>query len=741
MNLLRHALVVTCITLAAALAFSAVPGKENIITSDLLKIKQLRSVKISPDGTRAVYVVRSIEEKKVDKEEEKPQDSRISEAPEYEYKHQLWLVTLTGDPSPRQLTFHEAGASEPVWHPNGKQIAFVRKVEEKSQIFVLPLDGGEAWQLTKMKHGASTPRWSPDGNSILFASEIPHHELLGSGNEKKTPEWPEERPNRKSGDVANWNDKEAVKPKADPDGSIQEIREWLARNESDSDPRVFYRQELQGETELQPNLTFQHLFVVKVVPGAEPKRITNGFYSFQSGEWMPDGKEIVSATAMDSKQHPDRVLDSDLQIIRTDGSNVRRLLDLPDYSVFGALPSPDGKTIAFVASDLKDPGYALTTLGSVSYSGGNPILLTKELDREVNDYSWSRNSKFLYFISTADGGFPLNRVEAAGGKVQKLTESNSGLRNLDVAAKAIIFTLTEVANPYELYSANLDGSDKKRLTKHNAEWLESKKLSHPTAHKLTRQDGTVVDYWIMKPANFEAGKKYPLLVEMHGGPSAMWGPGEDTTWHEFQMFCGRGYGIVYANPRGSGGYGHKFVSGNFQNWGEGPGGDVLAAATEAAKEPWVDSDRQVLTGGSYAGYLTAWIVGHDHRFKAAVAQRGVYYLPTFMGEGLAWRLVPDHFGGYPWQPEIKTILDRESPLTYVNEIQTPLLIKHDDLDLRAGVIQSEMLYKSLKILNKPVEYVRYPKASHDLSRTGNPKQRIDRLLRILEFFERYIAAA
>ena len=410
-----------------------------------------------------------------------------------------------------------------------------------------------------MKHDASSPRWSPDGNSILFASEVPHHELLGSGRYKKSPEWPEERPNRKSGDVANWNDKESEKPKADPDGSIQEIREWLARNEADSNPRVFYRQELQGETELQPNLTYQHLFVVKAVEGAEPLRITNGFYSFENGEWMPDGKEIVSATAMDSKQHPDRVQDSDLQIIRADGSNIRRLLDLPDYSVSGALPSPDGKSIAFVASELKDRGYALTMLGSVSYSSGNPVLLTKELDRDVNDFSWSHDGKSLYFIATADGGFPLHRVDVSGGKIQRLTEIKSGLRNLAVGAKNLVFTLTEVANPYELYVSNLDGSGSKRLTKHNAEWLESKKLSYPTAHKLTRPDGTVVDYWIMKPANFETGKKYPLLVEMHGGPSAMWGPGEDTTWHEFQMFCGRGYGIVYANPRGSGGYGYKFV--------------------------------------------------------------------------------------------------------------------------------------------------------------------------------------
>ncbi len=660
MNRFGASLFAICFLLVGAFTFATVPGKENILTSDLLKMKQLRSVRISPDGTQAIYVVRSIEEKK-EKDEEKPKESRTSKAPEYEYRNQLWLIALNGTQSPRQLTFHEGGASNPVWHPGGKQIAFVRTVEEKSQILVLPLEGGEAWQLTKMKHGASSPRWSPDGNSILFASEIPHHELFGSVDNKKSPEWPEERPNRKSGDVANWNDKESEKPKADPDGSIQEIREWLARNEADSNPRVFYRQQLQGETELQPNLTYQHLFVVKAVQGAEPLRITNGFYSFEEGEWMPDGKEIVSATSIDSKQHPDRVQDSDLHIIRADGSNIRRLLDLPDYSVSSALPSPDGKSIAFVASELKERSYALNMLGSVSYSSGNPLLLTKELDRDVNDFSWSQDSKSLYFIATADGGFPLNRVDASGGKIQRLTESKSGLRNLAVGAKKLVFTLTEVANPYELYVSNLDGSGSKRLTKHNAEWLESKKLSYPTAHKLTRPDGTVVDYWIMKPANVETGKKYPLLVEMHGGPSAMWGPGEDTTWHEFQMFCGRGYGIVYANPRGSGGYGYKFVHSNYQNWGEGPGGDVLAAATEAAKEPWVDADRQVLTGGSYAGYLTAWIVGHDHRFKAAVAQRGVYYLPTFMGEGLAWRLVPDHFGGYPWQPEIKTILDRESP--------------------------------------------------------------------------------
>jgi dipeptidyl aminopeptidase/acylaminoacyl peptidase len=236
---------------------------------------------------------------------------------------------------------------------------------------------------------------------------------------------------------------------------------------------------------------------------------------------------------------------------------------------------------------------------------------------------------------------------------------------------------------------------------------------------------------------------------------AMWGPGEATMWHEFQFLAAQGFGIVYANPRGSGGYGHAFKKLNYQDWGEGPAGDVLAAASEAADdERWVDEDRQVVTGGSYAGYLTAWIVAQDDRFKAAVAQRGVYDLTTFLGEGNAWRLVPSHFGGYPWGPRdamgdlgaepglsadaALELLRRNSPLTYVDRIRTPLLIMHADDDLRTGVIQSEMLYKSLKILGRPVEYVRYPDAGHDLSRTGDPTQRMDRVLRIYEFLARYV---
>jgi dipeptidyl aminopeptidase/acylaminoacyl peptidase len=614
----------------------------------------------------------------------------------------------------------------------------VRSVDDTPQVFILPLDGGEAWQLTSFEHGVGFPRWSPDGTRILFGTDLPHHVIAkDAGDGDAVPAWDYERPGRRPGDVANWADEKAKKPKADPDGSIQEIREWLEKNAAAADPRVITRLDLQGETDLQPEIIYGHFYAVAVEAKAKPVLLTPGFFPFNSADWTRDGRIVLSG-AMDRKQHPDRVRDLDLFVVSADGKGLRTLLDLPGHAVFSPLVSPDGASVAFLAQDLEDPGYASTVLGVVPLRGGEARLLTREFDRDPDGMVWARDGRSLYFTAAANGGFPLYRQPAGGGAVTRLTPPDAGVRTFDVGPAGLAYVLTETANPYELYAAGADGASPRRLSAHNREWLAGKRLSLPEARRLNRPDGTAVEYWLMKPAAFAARKRYPLLVEMHGGPAAMWGPGEDTMWLEFQLFAARGYGIVYANPRGSGGYGLAFRRANYQNWGEGPGGDVLAAATEAAKEPWVDPDRQVLTGGSYAGYLTAWIVGHDHRFKAAVAQRGVYDLTGFLGQANAWRLVPWHMGGYPWEPEAREVIVREQPLSYVDRVRTPLLIIHGDVDLRTGVGQSETLYKALKILGKPVEYVRYPGASHELSRSGDPHDRMDRLLRILEFMERYV---
>ena len=243
----------------------------------------------------------------------------------------------------------------------------------------------------------------------------------------------------------------------------------------------------------------------------------------------------------------------------------------------------------------------------------------------------------------------------------------------------------------------------------------------------------------MKPYGYEAGKKYPAILDIHGGPTAMWGPGESSMWHEFQYYASKGYVVVYGNPRGSGGYGAEFLKANLNDWGKGPTYDVLTYLDKAVALGFIDSSKLAVTGGSYAGYLVAWIISHDQRFKAACAQRGVYDLGTFFGEGNAWRLVPNYFGGYPWEAAAKPNIERESPINYVADIHTPFIIFHGENDLRTGVIQSEMLYKSLKVMGRTVEYVRHPGGTHELTRTGNNRQRIDQMLRTMEFIERFIS--
>lgn len=743
----RRPAAATALVLALTLvALPARPqGADGLIqTTDLLEIRQLHSVTLSPDGRWVVYGVTAIEkeeEPEKNHQDREPEEKRKKQAgPKYVYRGQLFLVPLDGSAPPRQLTRGEASSSQPAWSPDGRRLAFVREAQGEPQIWVLPLDGGEAWQLTRLETGAGDPRWSPDGGRILFRSEVAITEgrLPPEGGAIPTPPWPYERPGRRVGDVADWRDEDGEKPAADPDGSLQEIREWLAKNAARDNPRVFIRLDLQGETDLDPEVTASRLLVVEAREGAEPRTLTPGFSSYFQARWTPDGQGIVAAGVREPATHPDRLLDSDLFVIAADGSEVRTLLDLPGHQVLDPMPAPDGRTVAFVASEVAEPNYGQDPIGVVPLAGGEARLLTAELDRSAGRPAWSPDGRFLYFVAPADGGFPLYRVPAAGGAVERLTDPARGVRSFDVGAAGLAYVLTEVANPFELHAAGLDAASPRALTRHNAAWLEGRRLSLPEARQLRRPDGLTVDYWLMKPTAFEAGRTYPLLLQIHGGPSAMWGPGEATMWHEFQLFAARGYGVVYSNPRGSGGYGRAFQRANHQDWGHGPGGDVLAVASEAARESWVDPDRQVVTGGSYAGYLTAWIVGHDHRFKAAVAQRGVYDLTTFFGEGNAWRLVPWAFGGHPWEEDSHRLLRASSPLSHVHQIRTPLLILHGDNDLRTGVSQSEMLYKSLKVLGRPVEYVRYPRAGHDLSRTGDPHQRMDRLLRILEFMARFV---
>ncbi len=727
MTSLSRLLVVLVLMLISSLQVPVFAQENLIQVTDLLKIRQLSAVSVSPDGNRIVYTVTEIAD----------HDDRQNP---YRYRTHLWLVPADGSSAPRQLTFGSQSASQPAWHPDGKRLAFVRSVEGRSQIFVLSFEGGEPVQYTFQHRGASGPVWSPDGRKLLFSSSLPFNDILEDPDFADGPNWPLERAGRTLGDVS-------PDVKANPDGDIHEIRAWLAKNVESSNPRVLHRLNFQAETDLNPNLSFNHLHVMNDKPGDVAAPLTRGFHSFGGGSWSSDSRHVYFHSTFTDELHPDRANHSNIYRVDADGGNLSEMIHLETHSAFNANVSPNGRYLAFQSSDLSDLGYAQTEIRVLDTRTGNITHLTRGLDRSTGNITWSRDSQFVYFTTNSNGGTPLYRVSVADQSLRRLTSFEQGIRSFDVHANGIAYVLTEVSNPFELYHGrfntgrNVRDSDlisqKKRLSNHNAVWLADKKLSYPERGVVQNGDFEV-EYWIMKPANFEAGSNYPLMLQIHGGPSAMWGPGEASMWHEFQYFAARGYGIVYSNPRGSGGYGRDFQHGNYRDWGFGPASDVLAATDGATALSWTDPERLVTTGGSYAGYLVAWIIAHDHRFKAAFAQRGVYDLKTFLGEGNAWRLVPNHFGGFPWENEVDSVLTANSPLTYVSNIQTPLLIKHGDVDLRTGVIQSEMLYKSLKIQNKEVEYVRYPRASHEMSRSGEVLQRMDRILRIYEFFERYV---
>lgn len=708
------------LAICSARLLFAQTGTEPVKVTDMLKIKQLGGVTISPDGSKVAFVVNNIEPDGDNKWE-------------YKYVNQIYVVPADGSSAPKQLTTRES-ANQPTWSPDGKKLAFVRVTDGKSQIFLLSFDGGEPVQLTKFKYGAGSPKWSPDGKKILFAAGIPLKDLLkdtGLNPTKEIPKWSYEKPG-----FADNGQLKASTAKADPDGNWDEVRAYLENNAADKKAKVINKLNFQEESTTSSEISFNHFFVVTAEPGSQPAAVTHGFYRFNAAEFTPDGKQLLITGDMDDTQHPDRSLETELFIADADGSNLKMLLGAEGKTYNSGRISPSGKWLAFqygTTSFVDVPSLAIMPV-----NGSSKDIITIPFDRNKGNITWSNDEKYLYFAAQSNGGAPIYRVDVKTKQVEALSDVNSGISSFDLKNNTLVFVKTEVANPFELYAADSSLKNAKRISSFNYDWVKNKTLSYPEKKSFVNEKGLTIEYWVMKPANFEPGKKYPTILNIHGGPSAMWGPGESSMWHEFQYYTAKGYVVVYGNPRGSGGYGATFLRANINDWGTGPTADVLTYLDKAAEAGFIDTSRLAVTGGSYAGYLVAWIVGHDQRFKAACSQRGVYDLGTFFGEGNAWRLVPNYFGGYPWESATKAILERESPITYVQNIHTPYIIFHGENDLRTGVIQGEMLYRSLKVLGRTVEYVRHPGGTHELTRSGNNRQRIDQMLRTIEFFERFI---
>lgn len=697
---------------------NAQQGTGLIKVTDMTLIKQVSGASLSHNGNWVAYTVTSI----VPDEENKN---------EYVYRGEIWLAATDGKTAPRPVTALAAGAGQAAWSADDQQIVFVRAVKGKPQLFLLNLNGGEPVQLTNSAYGASSPVWSPDGSQILFSVSAGYRELLKDSVLNpglKAPLWSLEKPG------FNQNP-QPVKEKPNADGSLAAIRAFLDQDEADHKVKVFNKLNFEGEATTNPEFSFNHYFITDAKPGAKPRPLTHGFNSFSAAQFIPDGKSIIVTAAADTLVNPDRSLTASIYSIPVLGGKPSLLSAKEGFELSNGPVSPTGKYLVYQAA--KDLEIGVPEIGIIDLSNpGNKIIIP--FDRNATGFVWSADGKYLYFTAPSNGGFPIYRVSPEKLTPERLSGFDEGMTSLNIGKKQMVYAKTEVADPFELYIGDLENKNPKRLTTLNYDWIKDKKLSFPEKKYYTNSKGEAVEYWVMKPTIFDPAKKYPIMLQIHGGPTAMWGPGEATMWHEFQYFCAQGYGVVYSDPRGSGGYGSDFLKANYKDWGTGPTEDVLAALDGAIGEGWADKTKQVATGGSYAGYLTGWLEGHTTRFAAISSQRGVYDLTTFFGEGNAWRLVPEYFGGYPWEEKTRAVLLEESPFTYVDKMVTPYLMLHGETDLRTGIIQGEMMYKALKVLNRPVEYVQHPGATHELVRSGNVRQRIDQMLRIYEFFERQL---
>ena len=647
-----------------------------MVPEDLTRIQFVTDPQIAPDGRRIAFVV-----------------TRLSEERD-EYLSNIWIVDATGG-TPRRFTAGPRRDLEPRWSPDGSRLAFLseRAPKDKLQLYVMPADGGEPTKLTALDNGVSSPVWSPDGTRLAFVSPV--------GGQREP-------------------DSEEEKRKSRPARVITTVK---------------YR--FNGEGFIYDR--HPHVFVVST-DGSAPVQITDGDFIDAEPTWSPDGSSIVFASARHAERDDDDA--SDLWQVDAKGGTAERLTATTGPVMLPAF-SPDGRSIAYLARPAKN-AYGRNVRLFVVPSGGNgsAVCLTSALDRSCGPLHerplWSADGRSLVVAAEDRGDVGLWRVSASGTTAPaRIVGGARAINGFSASAdgRSLAFAASSPTAPAEVFGCASDGHDERRLTELNREWAASVTLSAPERIHVARA-GFELDVWVMRPAGFVAGRRYPTLLSIHGGPHAQYG---HNFFDEFQVYAGAGYAVVYTNPRGSQGYGEAFAQAVVGDWGGGDYADVMAALDEAvARYPFIDADRLGVLGGSYGGFLTSWTVGHSTRFKAACSERAVNCQYTMFGTsdiGHTFNVV-ELGGPMPWDDMARYI--ERSPLTYAKEIVTPLLIIHAEDDLRCPIEQGEQLFVALKKLRREVRFVRFPGENHEMSRSGKPRHRLERFRHILDWFASHL---
>jgi len=633
---------------------------------------------ISPDGSQVVYVVSRVD---------RAQNRRVPS---------VWVAPTDGSSPARVLISEEWSPSSPRWSPDGTLVEFIsarapndtgstaarRAPAPRAQLWLQPVSGGVPRRVTSIMNGVSGCTPSPAGGKVAC--------LVRSGPSDK---WP------------------AGKERSD-------VRHYI---------HIAYKFNDSGWYDDRRS----HIWVIDLA-SSDAKQITEGDdWNDTDPQWSPDGARIAFVSDRTGHEY-DGGRNSDVWTIAATGGPLTKIstAEGPDNQPRW---SPDAKSIAFVtaAGEEAPPQIMIASSG-----GGEASAPYPSLDLIPTDLQWSNDGNSLYFDTGVKGEFQILRLDIAPRRLSQVTTGARAARSPSFAAKArrVAYLVNDFTHLDDVYSAAIDGSGERKLSNHNAAlWSQ---LSLASVQRMTYKgaDGWDVDGFLVKPLGWEAGKTYPLVLSIHGGPAGQYG----VDWyHEFQVYASRGWGVFFTNPRGSTGYGRQFQRGIEKEWGGKDYIDIMNGLNAAiAANPWIDTTRLGVTGGSYGGYMTNWIVGHTGRFKAAVTLRSISNFISDDGTRDGAYGHKDDFDGDIFQKH-DLYWDR-SPLKYVQNVTTPILILHSDNDYRVPIEQGEQWFRALKHFNKNAEIVFFPRENHNLTRTGEPKHLVESLNWQLYWFDRYL---
>ncbi len=670
-------LLCVVIALGLTLPLPSVAEEAQFEPLDVFELEWAADPQISPDGTQIAYV-RYFMDVMADRR-----------------RSNIWLVDFDGS-SHRPLTSGNHSNTSPRWSPSGDRLLYVSSEDGSAQLHMRWMDTGQSAKITRLTHPRGSISWSPDGQWLAFPMRIP-------AKQKPLASAPP-RP-----DGAKW---------ADPPKVIESL---------------VYRSD--GGGFIDPG--YWHLFVVPA-EGGSPRQLTTGDFNHQgTPAWSVDGESILITGDRREGWEYDPVDGEIYEVSLADGA-IRALTDR-DGPDGGPVLSPDGTKIAYTGFDDQLHGYNVSRLYVMNRDGSESRLITGDFDRSVQGPTWAGDGRGLFFQYNTEGNGKVGYVSLSG-KVETLADDlgNSIGRpysggSFSVAANGnFAFTTSPPDRPADVAVGSRGQSGSTRVTNLNADLLDHKELAEVEEIWWESSfDGRQVQGWIATPPGFDPEKKYPLIMEIHGGPFANYG---DRFSSEVQMFAAAGYVVFYSNPRGSSSYGKEFGNLIHHNYPGQDYDDLMSGVDAVLAKGYVDEEQLFVTGGSGGGVLTAWIVGHTDRFAAAVSAKPVINWYSFVLTADFYPFFYKYwFPGFPWDhPE--QYLER-SPLHHVGKVSTPTMLLTGEVDYRTPMSESEQYYQALKLRKIDTALVRIPGASHGIAQ--RPSQLIAKISHILAWFERY----